>query len=290
MIQVHKNHTPPTALVAIQQEIEERLLEQGGRFRWETQHYSTPIKEDLKNMYHNKCAFCEQKLTDYDNGQLFTVEHYRPKSIYWWLGNEWTNLFPTCQTCNDNKEDEFGLRYGKRRRVMAPTLNATRKIDRAACKASAAHFIHEEPVFIHPEIEQPEQFFVFLPTGEIVIKEGLSAWEQSRAKTMLDKFLNRPSLVEKRLTYVNALQDDLQRAVDNFRKIIGQGTYDDNHVKLCFFSFFDKLFASNAPQMEFSRLGYFMSNPRTFATFFLEDYKEEVQQLILEAIQLYTTT
>ena len=133
-------------------------------------------------------------------------------------------------------------------------------------------------------------FFVFLPTGEMAIKEGLSAWEQSRAKTMLDKFLNRHSLVEKRLTRINALQDDLQRAIDTFRRVIGYGAYDNNHVKLCFFPFLEKLFASNAPQMEFSRLGYFMSNPSTFATFFLEDYNEEVQQLILEAIQLYTTT
>lgn len=287
MIQVKKSSSTPMALKVVQDDIEKRLLEEKKDFKWNTDHYSRPIKEDLKRLYHNKCAFCEQKLTMYNTGQLFTIEHFRPKSIYWWLGNEWTNLFPTCQKCNDNKEDEFKLHYGDRRRVKVPTLKSDGTIDRTAC--DAAVLAVEEPYFIHPEVDQPEKFFTFLPNGRMEINKGLSNWEQARAKMMLDKFLNRASLVEKRLSYINTLQDDLQRSIKTFSEVIGHGYYDENHIKLCFFPFLKKLFTSTASKLEFSRLGYFMSSPTTFYSFFLEEETEEVQKLILEAVELYTT-
>ena len=73
MIQVHKNSNTPPALATVQTSIEPQLLQRKERFRWQTQHYSVPIKKELDDLYHSKCAFCEQKLTNYDNGQLFTV-------------------------------------------------------------------------------------------------------------------------------------------------------------------------------------------------------------------------
>jgi hypothetical protein len=148
----------------------------------------------------------------------------------------------------------------------------------------------EAPVFIHPAVDYPEHFFEFLPTGVIAIKEGLNNWDKNRAKKMLDKFLNRPSLVEKRLAYIERLKADLERDVNHFRAIIGHKSYDKNHLKLAFFSSLNKIFTSSAPDLEFSRLGYFMSAPTTFYAFFLSEYEEEVQKLILQAVALYTTT
>ncbi len=66
-------------------------------------------KEDLKNLYHNKCGFCEVNLTNASSENQFTVDHYRPKKYYCWLGNEWTNLFPTCWKCNNQKGEDFPL-------------------------------------------------------------------------------------------------------------------------------------------------------------------------------------
>lgn len=289
MIHINKNTANPTALKTVQDEIEDRLLEQESRFKWQTEHYSRPIKEDLKNLYHNKCGFCEVKLTENDTPQKFTVEHFRPKSIYWWLGNEWTNLFPTCKKCNDNKEDDFDLRYGKKFRVTEPTLTSVGTLDRNKCLASEYEFINEQAYFLHPEIDKPEHFFEFLPNGRIKVKvnDALSDWDKSRAQKMIDKFLGVPSIEEKRLKYINNLRRDLERHIDSFFKIVDDGNPTKREIRLGFNSFFEKLFKTNAFESEFSQLGYWMTE--SFSEFFLESelFSEDIKNLILYAMELF---
>lgn len=54
-----------------------------------------------------KCAWCERWVEE----RFEDVEHYRPKSIYWWLTWEWTNLLFSCSECNRSwKRDQFPLR------------------------------------------------------------------------------------------------------------------------------------------------------------------------------------
>lgn len=287
MIHINKNTATPTALKVVQDEIEDRLLLQKTSFKWQTEHYSRPIKEELKNLYHNKCGFCEVKLTESNTPQKFTVEHFRPKSMYWWLGNEWTNLFPTCQKCNDNKEDDFGLRYGNRSRVTEPTFRSDGKLDRNKCLVSDENFINEQAYFLHPEVDQPEDFFEFLPNGKVKGKDSLSAWNKSRAQKMMDKFLAVPSIEEKRLKYVNHLRRDLERHTDNFFKIVDDANPTDREIRLGFNSFFEKLFKTNAFESEFSRLGYWMTE--SFSDFFLEEdfFSDDIKQLILYAMELF---
>src|SRR5690606_33652023 len=55
------------------------------------------VKAALKSIYHNKCAFCEQRV------EMTHVEHYRPKAIYYWLAYSWDNLLIACHHCNANK-------------------------------------------------------------------------------------------------------------------------------------------------------------------------------------------
>lgn len=287
MIHINKNTATPTALKTVQDEIEDRLLEQESRFRWETEHYSRPIKEELKRLYHNKCGFCEIKLTESNTPQKFTVEHFRPKSMYWWLGNEWTNLFPTCQKCNDNKEDDFDLRYGNRFRVTEPTFTSEGTLDRNNCLASADEFINERAYFLHPEVDEPEAFFEFLPDGSVKAKDSLSDWNKSRAQKMMDKFLGVPSIEEKRLKYINNLRRDLEHHTNNFFKIVDDGNPTEREIRLGFNSFFEKLFRTNAFESEFSRLGYWMTE--SFSAFFLEEdfFSDDIKQLILYAMELF---
>ena len=61
------------------------------------------IKRELESIYHGKCAFCEMKVEQYH------VEHYRPKTIYYWLAFSWDNLLMACSTCNVNKGPNFEL-------------------------------------------------------------------------------------------------------------------------------------------------------------------------------------
>ncbi|MGB0932388.1 MAG: hypothetical protein ACPGVB_16520, partial [Chitinophagales bacterium] len=60
------------------------------------------VRETLKTIYHNKCAYCESIEAKPE------IEHYRPKKGvkgiihdgYYWLCYEWTNLIPSCRYCN----------------------------------------------------------------------------------------------------------------------------------------------------------------------------------------------
>jgi uncharacterized protein (TIGR02646 family) len=79
------------------------------------------VKDILKKAQHDKCCFCESKVTHISYGD---VEHFRPKAGarqkrgaslerpgYYWLAYEWSNLFFSCQLCNQRyKENLFPLK------------------------------------------------------------------------------------------------------------------------------------------------------------------------------------
>lgn len=68
-------------------------------------YHSRYKKEDimtaLQEIYHSKCAFCEQKI------EFPQVEHFRPKNIYYWLAYSWDNLLFACLGCNSHKNNHF---------------------------------------------------------------------------------------------------------------------------------------------------------------------------------------
>lgn len=61
------------------------------------------IMTALHNIYHSKCAFCEQKI------EFPQVEHFRPKNIYYWLAYSWDNLLFACLGCNSHKNNHFEI-------------------------------------------------------------------------------------------------------------------------------------------------------------------------------------
>lgn len=64
-------------------------------------------KKALKDSSHNKCMYCESKISHIDYGD---VEHIKPKSKYPELEFEWDNLGFACTKCNrqfkNNNYDE----------------------------------------------------------------------------------------------------------------------------------------------------------------------------------------
>lgn len=68
------------------------------------------VKPALHEAQHRKCCWCEKSV---DEAEYNDVEHYRPKSVYWWLAWEWTNLMFACPNCNRSaKNDAFPLAPG----------------------------------------------------------------------------------------------------------------------------------------------------------------------------------
>ena len=54
-------------------------------------------KAQLKAESAGKCGYCEGKADHVAHGD---VEHFRPKSIYWWLAYCYDNYVYSCQICN----------------------------------------------------------------------------------------------------------------------------------------------------------------------------------------------
>ena len=64
-------------------------------------------KTQLKKESCGKCAYCEANTEVVAHGD---VEHYRPKSIYWWLAYTYDNYLYACQICNQTyKSDNFPI-------------------------------------------------------------------------------------------------------------------------------------------------------------------------------------
>lgn len=62
-------------------------------------------KEQLKTESGEKCAYCESPTAVVAHGD---VEHFRPKSIYWWLAYCYDNYLYSCQICNQSfKSNHF---------------------------------------------------------------------------------------------------------------------------------------------------------------------------------------
>lgn len=126
------------------------------KFNFENGIYAhESVKEALIEAQHDKCAFCESKVTHISYGD---VEHFRPKAAYrqnpndaltmpgyYWLAYEWDNLFLACQLCNQ-----------RHKRNLFPLVNPA---ERATSHQHNAE--HEHPLFIDPALDDPEEYISF---------------------------------------------------------------------------------------------------------------------------------
>lgn len=131
-------------------------------------------KEQLIAESNGKCAYCEAPFTTVAYGD---VEHYRPKSKYWWLAYAYFNYLPSCQLCNQRfKKAKFPI---KNRKLKAPRITkrtSNRTLKRLAGKLSPdpvkedngmpisdffLSFLKERPYCINPYIDDPDDFFEY---------------------------------------------------------------------------------------------------------------------------------
>ena len=64
----------------------------------ELKNYWSKAKNQLKKESFGKCAYCEAPT---DSVSFGDVEHFRPKSSYWWLAYCIDNYTYSCQICNE---------------------------------------------------------------------------------------------------------------------------------------------------------------------------------------------
>ncbi|WP_213778448.1 HNH endonuclease [Caballeronia sp. dw_276] len=80
------------------------------RFTWRGSKCYASMRDDLFRMTRDHCAFCDGPVNLESRA---TVEHFRPKSTFPELAYTWTNLFPCCDKCQQNKGEHFDDRLLK---------------------------------------------------------------------------------------------------------------------------------------------------------------------------------
>ncbi len=210
------------------------ILLSGDENAW--QHKSVLTK--LKELYHGKCAYCETKAKD------LKTEHYRPKSLYPWLANEWSNLLPICSECNKAKAGEFPIN-GKRI-TEAPK-------DKNEWKVDSEILLSELPQIIHPEVDTAENHFYFEKNGLI------QGFTDRGKKTVSTLKLYREFLNNKRKILYDKYFYRLKKSKDEFDE-----------------SYFDDLLKETEKENEFSLLGIQMFYQ--FKSFLLNAVDSEIMQ------------
>lgn len=149
------------------------------------------VKEALFELYHKKCAFCEQRV------EAPHVEHFRPKNKYYWLAYSWDNLLIACSTCNSIKGDRFAFE-GEEYNFVFDSENAYKTIHSSCAELDEI----EKPLLVNPEVEDLTAELIFNEKGGVrsdhprvahTIKEcGLSRHDlMYQRKKLLDTFEKR---------------------------------------------------------------------------------------------------
>ncbi len=128
-------------------------------------------KEQLFVETRGKCAYCEATTKTVSHGN---VEHYRPKSIYWWLVYCYDNYLAACEICNQNfKGNHFPIQNQK---MQGPTIYSNTTDDAIAKQAGMIapdplnetevnKFIRlhqqEHPLLINPYFDDPAEYFAW---------------------------------------------------------------------------------------------------------------------------------
>lgn len=178
---------------------------------------SEEVVEALENIYHKKCAYCEDFATT-------EIEHYRPKSStmyfpkhggYFWLCYEWSNLIPSCHECNKSKSFKFPI---KNQHVRLSDCYTDQVLDLKKCAAHQSPLIDEAPYLLHPEIDDPREYLSFEIDAKkrgIALK-GIDEVTKRGEETIRICHLNRDELLRKRQETV------IKPVIDNIRRAFGR--------------------------------------------------------------------
>lgn len=121
-----------------------------------------------------KCAYCEASTSVVAHGD---VEHFRPKSIYWWLAYDFDNYLFACQICNQIYKKDFFPVLPEEERLPPPDMPALRPTTKEEANALAETLVidasistdasvrlrlaGEDADLVNPYLEDPTSLFAF---------------------------------------------------------------------------------------------------------------------------------
>lgn len=254
--------------------------------------YDTPdgkrsrVEDQLAISYKNKCAYCE-RLCKAD------IEHYRPKKGvnedsehqgYYWLCYEWSNLIPSCITCNreGGKHNQFPI-IGPR--VYTPVILPDSNLDLGSCKAYNSPLLNEVPYLLHPEVDHPEDNFEFEidPRGEGIRIVGIDPNGRGE-KTINICLLNRKEI---KLDRVERVIDDFKVALQCLFVQLKNNEINDaqlqekiiHHLKLL------KEYSLQEDKTHTYLRKYIITSSQNFEKIVLPFLEKKVRKIVLEAFK-----
>lgn len=148
------------------------------------------VKTALKTAQHDKCCFCEAKVAHISHGD---VEHFRPKAGfkiqlktkitkpgYFWLAYDFSNLYFSCQICNQSYKKNY-----------FPLVDETKR-----ARSHNDDHQHEDCLILDPGKDNPEVHLYF-EQEVIKVVNGSSKGIETIKRTGLD----RKKLEDNRLEY-----------------------------------------------------------------------------------------
>ncbi|MCB2411120.1 hypothetical protein [Hymenobacter lucidus] len=189
MIRLHRVRTavlPAYCLpdrLAREQELIDMALKEAGKsdpkYTFNEKFWSA-AKEQLAQESHGKCAYCEAPTSTVAYGD---VEHFRPKSRYWWLAYCYDNYLYSCQICNQrHKRDKFPIGAAKwagpdPATAVAGALAIDPLVDDTTFQQFLQDSTIEQPLLPNPYYADPELYFVWQADDvvrEVVVQPNLA--------------------------------------------------------------------------------------------------------------------
>lgn len=131
-----------------------------GQNNWSNVNHNDKEKiwQQLDTMQQKRCAYCEDSLIDKNGERKAHIEHLRQRSRYPQGTFQWDNLFGSC-----NRQNSCGSHKDRQ-----PSYNPAD--------------------IIKMDVEDPEDFFMFISDGTIIIRAELSEQDKNRAAETLRVF------------------------------------------------------------------------------------------------------
>lgn len=164
-------------------------LDKKSKNKWNSTFWKQ-AKPQLLVESNNKCAYCETPTRVVAYGD---VEHFRPKSVYWWLAYSYENYLPSCGSCNQEyKKDFFDLEDITNQLKAVNILNTMSDGDlKSLAKLLTVDPVNdseglrlddfikqidkEKSLLINPYFQEPSKYLAFKPileNKEVVVVEA----------------------------------------------------------------------------------------------------------------------
>ena len=198
-------------------------------------------KDQLKKETHDKCAYCEALTSLVAYGD---VEHYRPKSKYWWLAYAYENYLVSCQLCNQKfKKAKFPIKNSKIKGPYISKNTTDSYIDGVAGKIApdslnniqVSSFIQlhnqERPYLLNPYVDNPVNYYSWKADEIIKEVELIPSASNPSSKQFTDAAINNYGLNRLQLKQARYFLYSLLKSFKNILKDTSISTSSRNEAQ-----------------------------------------------------------